>query len=100
MDGDYPDARSLEAIYIESLLEKYKLSPVWQWGDNKWGSKYPNGTFNGVVGMVSLFSPTNSRVSCNQYLYSHLQKLQIQARFSDSMIFNIKNSFRISSYID
>ena len=47
-----PDKDTLESIIITTFLEANKLDATWIWAGNIWGSKGPDGRFNGVVGKV------------------------------------------------
>ena len=51
--GGQPDMNSLESVFIQTFIEKYNLKPEWKNAGGSWGSKDANGTFSGVVGMVS-----------------------------------------------
>ena len=50
-----PDMETIEAILIETFLEKHNLSATWDDAGGSWGSRGQNGTFNGVVGKVETF---------------------------------------------
>ena len=50
-DGQ-PDMDTIEAILIQTFLEKHNLSATWDDAGGRWGSRGENGSFNGVVGKV------------------------------------------------
>ena len=44
---------TLEGVVLQLFLDKYQISPVYMYGNYKWGSLDPQtGLWNGVVGMV------------------------------------------------
>ena len=47
-----PDMDTLEAVYVDTFLEKHGLVPEWHDAKMSWGSRDLNGTWNGVVGKV------------------------------------------------
>ena len=51
---DQIDRNSIEGLAIETFIEKYNLSVQWIEEGGLWGSKDENGTFNGVIGRVSV----------------------------------------------
>ena len=55
-ETEEPDNDTLESIIITTFLESHKLDAIWMWTKNIWGSKGPDGRFNGVVGKVAIKS--------------------------------------------
>ena len=62
------DMDALEAIIVDTFLEKHDLQPVWVHADGAWGSKDENGVFNGVVGKVSNLFRVISYFKCLGWL--------------------------------
>ena len=46
------DIDTVEGVFVDTFLEKNGLVAEWHDANFSWGSKDPNGTWNGVVGMV------------------------------------------------
>ena len=52
LENSTADMDTIEAIVIDTFLEKHKLTAEWDDAQGSWGSRDLNGMFNGVVGKV------------------------------------------------
>ena len=52
LENGMADMDTIEAIFIDTFLEKHKLTAEWDDAQGSWGSRDLNGMFNGVVGKV------------------------------------------------
>ena len=43
---------TIEAIFIDTFIEKHELTAEWDDAQGSWGSRDLHGVFNGVVGKV------------------------------------------------
>ena len=50
------DQETIEGLALQTLVEKYNLTTQWSYEGFIWGSSDENGTFNGVVGRVTVQS--------------------------------------------
>ena len=48
------DVATIEGLALRTLIEKYNLTPQWSYEGFIWGSKDEAGTYNGVVGRVTI----------------------------------------------
>ena len=48
------DLETIEGLALSTFLVKYNLTTKWSYEGFIWGSKDENGTFNGVVGRVTV----------------------------------------------
>ena len=53
-DQDDIDVETIEGLALRSLIDKYNLTTNWSYEGFIWGIKDENGTFNGVVGRVTV----------------------------------------------
>ena len=52
LENSTADMDTIEAIFIDTFLDKHKLTAEWDDAQGSWGSRDLNGMFNGVVGKV------------------------------------------------
>ena len=48
------DLETIEGLALRTLIAKYNLTTKWSYEGFIWGSQDENGTFNGVVGRVTI----------------------------------------------
>ena len=53
-EEDDIDVETIEGLALRTLIDKYNLTTRWSYEGFIWGSKDENGTFNGVVGRVTV----------------------------------------------
>ena len=76
-----PDMDTIEAILIQTFLEKHNLSATWDDAGGSWGSRGQNGSFNGVVGKVQIFT-----VFYHFLISSRLDILSVTLQYQSSAI--------------